>query len=268
MAPELLVAVVVVGSVAAWALFVGYLAFARPAGAPLQVPVAERQEALVGARGAPGEPLPAGEPPGSEPRPIPRRTKEDIGGVTRRWFLNRALVAAFLTAMANFLLASLDFLFPRLRGGLGAKITVGNLEEVRNVIASTRTPKFVPDGRFFVMSYEGDAKEAEKILAYKLANTPKTGLVAMYRKCPHLGCSVPWCPPAKWFECPCHGSKYSVNGEYRDGPAPRGLDRFRVDVVGGKIVVDTSVVITGPPRGTVTSQPQPEGEHCVTIAEG
>jgi cytochrome b6-f complex iron-sulfur subunit len=77
---------------------------------------------------------------------------------------------------------------------------------------------------------------------------------------------VPFCNTSEWFECPCHGSKYSINGEYRSGPAPRSLDRFRVDIVGGKLVVDTSNIITGPPRGTVTSQPQPEGVHCVTIS--
>lgn len=268
MSAPLLVGVVIVGSAAAWALFMGYLSFARRnGGAAFQAPVAEREKALVGARGAAGEPAPAGAP-GSEPRPAPRRTQEDIAGVTRRKFMIRALVAAFLTGMLNFLLASLDFLFPRLRGGLGAKITVGNLDDVRNEIASTRSPKFIPDGRFYVMTYEGDPKDAEKVLAYKLANTPETGLVAMYRKCVHLGCSVPWCPPAKWFECPCHGSKYSINGEYRDGPAPRSLDLFRVEIVGGQIVVDTSSVIPGAPRGTSTSQPQPEGEHCVSVAEG
>jgi cytochrome b6-f complex iron-sulfur subunit len=264
---SLLVGVVLVGSVAAWALFMGYLSFARRNGAAFQAPARERQGALVGARGAPGEPAPAGGPPGSEPRPAPRRQKEDIAGVTRRKFMIRVLVAAFLTGMLNFLLASLDFLFPRLRGGLGAKITVGGVDDVRSEIASTRSPKFIPDGRFYVMTYEGTPEDAEKVLAYKLANTAETGLVAMYRKCVHLGCSVPWCAPAKWFECPCHGSKYSINGEYRDGPAPRSLDLFRVEIVNGQIVVDTSSVIPGAPRGTVTSQPQPEGEHCVSVAE-
>ena len=64
---------------------------------------------------------------------------------------------------------------------------------------------------------------------------------------------------------PYHGSKYSYNGEYRDGPAPRGMDRFRVEIEGGKCKVDTGTVLQGPPRGTRTSQPAPEGEHCVTI---
>lgn len=125
---------------------------------------------------------------------------------------------------------------------------------------------YVSDGRFFLVPFVGDSKKAAQIPAYKQAATLETGILAIYRKCVHLGCAVPWCKSAQWFECPCHGSKYSVNGEYRDGPAPRSLDRFPVEIVDGKLVVDTGTLIVGPPRGTVTSQPQPEGEHCVTIA--
>jgi cytochrome b6-f complex iron-sulfur subunit len=43
------------------------------------------------------------------------------------------------------------------------------------------------------------------------------------------------------------------------------MDRFRVEITGGKCTVDTGTVLEGPPRGTRTSQPAPEGEHCVTI---
>jgi len=89
------------------------------------------------------------------------------------------------------------------------------------------------------MVYEGQPAAAAKVPAYVTANTAQSGFVALYRKCVHLGCSVPFCDTSKWFECPCHGSKYSINGEYRSGPAPRSLDRFRVDIVGGKLVVDT-----------------------------
>ena len=52
------------------------------------------------------------------------------------------------------------------------------------------------------------------------------GFVALYQKCPHLGCRVPWCQTSQWFECPCHGSKYNRVGEKKGGPAPRGMDRF------------------------------------------
>ena len=52
------------------------------------------------------------------------------------------------------------------------------------------------------------------------------GIVALYQKCPHLGCRVPECVTSQWFECPCHGSQYNQVGEKKGGPAPRGMDRF------------------------------------------
>ena len=66
------------------------------------------------------------------------------------------------------------------------------------------------------------------------------GFVALYQKCVHLGCRVPWCESSQWFECPCHGSKYNRVGEKKGGPAPRGLDRFVLEVSGGQITVDTA----------------------------
>jgi cytochrome b6-f complex iron-sulfur subunit len=89
------------------------------------------------------------------------------------------------------------------------------------------------------------------------------GYVALYQKCVHLGCRVPWCASSQWFECPCHGSKYNRVGERRGGPAPRGLDRFVLEVSGGNIVVDTANIIVGPPIGTDTTGQSPEGAPCV-----
>ena len=91
----------------------------------------------------------------------------------------------------------------------------------------------------------------------------EAGLVALYQKCVHLGCRVPWCASSQWFECPCHGSKYSRVGEKRGGPAPRGLDRFPLDVVGGSIIVHTDNLQIGPPIGTDTTGQSPEGAPCV-----
>jgi len=88
---------------------------------------------------------------------------------------------------------------------------------------------------------------------------------ALYRKCVHLGCSVPHCSKSMLFECPCHGSKYRLHGEYYGGPAPRGLDRFPVSVAAGKLVVDTGALEVGPPRGTNTWDKfaEPVGSLCV-----
>ena len=75
-------------------------------------------------------------------------------------------------------------------------------------------------------------------------------IVALSEKCTHLGCRVPFCPSSGQFECPCHGSVFNRAGEYRAGPAPRGLDRHPVSVGDdGLLYIDTSSVERGPAPG-------------------
>ncbi len=91
-------------------------------------------------------------------------------------------------------------------------------------------------------------------------------ITALYWKCTHLGCRVPWCETSGQFECPCHGSIYNRAGDYRAGPAPRGLDRFPVEIVDGLVLIDTSTIIEGPaPGGEVIDEPQ-RGPSCLEEA--
>ena len=90
----------------------------------------------------------------------------------------------------------------------------------------------------------------------------EAGLVALLQKCPHLGCRVPQCVSSQWFECGCHGSQYNQVGEKKGGPAPRGMDRFAMEVKGTNFIVDTGTVILGPPIGTNTTGQEAEGPHC------
>src|SRR6266852_8894984 len=66
--------------------------------------------------------------------------------------------------------------------------------------------------------------------------------VALYQRCVHLGCTVPFRNECVSFKCPCHGSHYNVDGEYLDGPAPRSLDRFSLSFNGEDVVVDTGTL--------------------------
>src|SRR5205085_1146884 len=73
--------------------------------------------------------------------------------------------------------------------------------------------------------------------------------VALYQRCVHLGCTVPFRDDCVSFKCPCHGSHYNVDGEYLDGPAPRSLDRFAMSLGSGPS--GTVTVSTGTLNNTV-----------------
>ena len=89
------------------------------------------------------------------------------------------------------------------------------------------------------------------------------GLRALYQKCPHLGCRVPFCQSSGRFECPCHGSVYNLIGEYVSGPAPRGMDRFEISISGdGRVQVDTANVVEGPPQGVLSGPTTANGPSC------
>ena len=67
------------------------------------------------------------------------------------------------------------------------------------------------------------------------------GLVVLYGVCPHLGCLPNWIQTNNRFECPCHGSKYQLDGHYIEGPAPRSMDRFATVLTfndGSQVVMD------------------------------
>jgi cytochrome b6-f complex iron-sulfur subunit len=198
---------------------------------------------------------------GAQPRPElePKEAKKPKP-VSRREFFRRSLLASLGLFGAQFGAASLAFIWPNLRGGFGSVIDLGlTPEAVKSQIQADRLPYYFGAGRFYLVNYEGDA--ADTIYAGLVGE----GLMALYQKCVHLGCRVPFCQVSQWFECPCHGSKYNRVGEYRDGPAPRSMDRFRVTVQNGTVVVDTSEVVLGPPRGTNTTGQTPEGPFCVNI---
>jgi cytochrome b6-f complex iron-sulfur subunit len=185
-------------------------------------------------------------------------------GQTRRQFLNRGVVGLMVVSISGFGASVVAFLWPTVSGGFGSKITAGTVGDVQKVIV-TKQPFYNPQGRFYINPYPTDAAtqaKAKKIYSPGLLVGMEAGYVALYQKCVHLGCRVPWCTSSQWFECPCHGSKYSRVGEKKGGPAPRGLDRFALSVAGGVISVDTKTVYVGPPIGTDTTGQGQEGPHC------
>ena len=186
--------------------------------------------------------------------------------VARRDFLRRTWVTSLLVFGAQFGGASLAFLWPSLRGGFGSVITAGSVSDIKQQIQQTNQPFYYGAGRFYVVAYNGTGKDVSTGVDYITDKAIAEGLMALYQRCVHLGCRVPFCQQSQWFECPCHGSKYNKAGEYELGPAPTGLQRFPISIEGGNVVVDTSTILQGPPRGTDTIHEPPQGPFCVGTA--
>jgi nitrite reductase/ring-hydroxylating ferredoxin subunit len=55
-----------------------------------------------------------------------------------------------------------------------------------------------------------------------LIRAPDSGFLAVYRRCPHLGCTVEWHPEDdNALICPCHASTFNIHGDYERSPVPR-----------------------------------------------
>lgn len=114
------------------------------------------------------------------------------------------------------------FLHPLREAGFGGKVEAGTLDEI---VAHFRDrndePFLVTRDRYYLLH-------------------PPDGLLAVFRRCPHLGCTYRFEPSEDQFHCPCHSSVFDKRtGAVLGGPATRPLDLFPVEVVEGVVVVDT-----------------------------
>lgn len=233
------------------------------------------------ATGTGGHPMPTAPSP-TRARPIPVEERESVGGlaavaiatrkravevpperagVDRRQFLNCALLTTALTSATATGMGMVGFLWPRLSGGFGADIDAGDLTDLLEQAVNpdgSITPVFVPAARAYIVPAPDPLPDR-----YRDKSIAVGGAFAIYQRCTHLGCRVPWCQTSQGFECPCHGSKFSAIGEYFTGPAPRSLDRFVIGVTDrGRLVVKTGTIIQTP-RLAALSVPYPRGPLCV-----
>jgi cytochrome b6-f complex iron-sulfur subunit len=148
----------------------------------------------------------------------------------------------FWTGLGAGLLAMtgsiIDFLYPRGIVGFGGVVAAGTVEEFP---PGTKTD--ISEGKFWLVNLTEEQGGP--------------GFLALWWKCPHLGCTVPWrqafafVDPATgvnkqgWFRCPCHGSTYNDAGVRVFGPAPRSMDHMEVTIEDGRISVNTGSITKG-----------------------
>lgn len=154
-------------------------------------------------------------------------------GITRREFLNYTWGAAITLFLAQFGVGVYLFMLPRFREGeFGSDLDLGALGDI--VPKPDAGPANFPDAKTWLVNI--GSKEAAK-------GQGKEGLMAIYKVCTHLGCLYKFEPSTERFECPCHGSKFHQDGTkiLEEGPAPRGLDRFIVELKDdkGQVVATT-----------------------------
>lgn len=174
------------------------------------------------AKAAPAAPAAKAAPaPKPKPAPAPAPEPEPAGqdGINRREFLTYAWGAALGLIAAQGGYATYMFMYPRFRAGeFGGKFPLGSA----SILPSVGTPPEAnPTGKFWLVQTD-------------------EGVKALYMVCTHLGCLYKWEASNSRFECPCHGSKFTAEGEYIEGPAPRSLDHFVVEIVQNGEIVSTT----------------------------
>lgn len=139
--------------------------------------------------------------------------------ISRRTFLVATATATLALAITEALRIVVKYLEPQQTEGFGGVFTLGSLDEF-----PPDSVTHVRQGRFYIV-HNGD------------------GLLAVYQRCTHLGCLVPWQEELGEFACPCHAGRYSLEGEVLSGPPPKPLSLFKLEVVEGALTVDTGQVI-------------------------
>lgn len=70
------------------------------------------------------------------------------------------------------------------------------------------------------------------------------GFYALSATCTHLGCLTAYKPELGIIACPCHGSKFQINGKKIAGPAPKPLPWLKMWLNDdGELMVDRSTVV-------------------------
>lgn len=137
--------------------------------------------------------------------------------VSRRQFLGVAWLASAFALLGESLFIMGRYIQPVIDGGFGGWVKAGALDEF-----PPGSITLIKSGRFF------------------LSRLDDGSFLAMWQRCTHLGCSVPYNEDEQLFNCPCHGSIFDKVGEVQGGPAPRPMDYFQdIKIEDGEVWVNT-----------------------------
>lgn len=138
---------------------------------------------------------------------------------TRRAFLGTAGATALAVAGLGTTVTAVRYLWPEVLFEEQTRYRIGRPETI-----PVGTLVALPDQKIYV------------------AHGPE-GFYAMSATCTHLGCLTRFEPEHGRIFCPCHGSRFSLDGQVTNGPAPRPLPRLWLALEDGQLVVDAAKVV-------------------------
>lgn len=173
----------------------------------------------------PGNACPPPPNPGRAQPSDQARTPQEDPDMQRRSLVSGAALTVGWVALGSGLGLSIGpavgrFMMPNVLDEPDPRVRVGKLPRYRNMRPGEVNEDYKPQGIWIIR--EGDRLAALSII------------------CTHLGCVPNWLPNDHKFKCPCHGSGFAPNGVNFEGPAPRPLERFRIFVEEGMVIVDKS----------------------------
>lgn len=193
----------------------------------------------------PPEPVWRVAPAGMFPAPAPTPVQSEML-LRRRQFLRGGFWAGLGVLVAGGLASAVDFLAPHDQHRFGSIIAV----PAAKVPKPGDPPYYHQEGRFWLVNLRwGEGVPPE----FRQFGRPAQygGLLALYQRCTHLGCFVPWRPDFEfggvtgWFRCPCHAQTYTKAGLRVFGPSLRSMDTFRITNVSLTVSVNTGRLLLG-----------------------
>jgi cytochrome b6-f complex iron-sulfur subunit len=164
----------------------------------------------------------AAKPPSIKlPKSLPKADQDPgIWNFGRRSFLQASGWLSFFGFITLATVGALRMMFPRI------------LYEPPTTFKAGTPKDYLP------MAVNEKYKESERVWICR----DEDKIFALIAICTHLGCTPRWLTSEFKFKCPCHGSGYTFEGINFEGPAPRPLERAKIQLSpDGELLVDKGI---------------------------
>lgn len=149
----------------------------------------------------------------------------------KRIFERRGFISATISTLGAAIISAIGvptclyLFFPARNQRRNQWVDAGDVSQI-----GEKTPQQLTFRQF---RRDGWKVQTEQASAWVVKNAKQ--VTAFGPACPHLGCAYHWDKSRDEFLCPCHGSRFSIDGKVLTGPSARPLDRYEIQVEGTRL---------------------------------